>query len=143
MKELRDASLKLTRALPNGAATVTTSPAIDTGLNAGATGAGVLGSQPGSVEFLLTAPALTTGELGDTNTMKYDIVHADSSDLGTNPTTYITAAITQTGAGGAGAAAQTFRFRLPTTAKRYVGFKATNSAAGNASGKSATLECLL
>ena len=75
--------------------------------------------------------------------MKYDIVWADSADLQTNPVTYITSAIVQTGAGGAGAAGQTFRFRLPSTAKRYVGFKATNSAAGNASGANATLEVLL
>jgi hypothetical protein len=142
MQELRDASLKVTRALPNGAATVT-SVSIDTGLNAGAIGAGVLGNQAIEGEYELTAPALATGQLGDAATMKYNIVTADSADLQTNPVTYITAAITQTGAGGAGAAGQVFRFRLPTTAKRYVGFTATNSAAGNASAASAFLELLL
>lgn len=132
--ELRDANLKVTKALP-GSATNVTSTSIDTGKT---TAAGV---QPGDVEFLLSAPALTTAMLGDAATMKYDILTSDSADL-SNPVAYITTALTQTGAGGAGAAASTFRFRLPSDAKRYVGFKATNSAAGNASTVSATLELL-
>jgi hypothetical protein len=74
-------------------------------------------------EFLLTAPAMTTAQMPDAKTMKYDILYSVNADLSA-PTTYITAAITQTGAGGVGCAAATFRFRLPSDALRYVGFKA-------------------
>lgn len=50
--------------------------------------------------------------------------------------------IVQTGAGGVGAAAATFRFRLPQVTKRYIGFVITPSAnsTGDASGVSATFE---
>ncbi|MEI8196167.1 MAG: hypothetical protein WCI73_09690 [Phycisphaerae bacterium] len=140
MKELRDAILKLTLALPNGAANATTSPAIDTGASSG--GNTALSGQDGLTEYLLSVPALTTTQQPDAKTLKYDIIWADNAALTTNPVTYIAAAITQTGAGGAGAAAATFRFRLPSTAKRYVGFKATGSASGDSSAASATLEAL-
>jgi hypothetical protein len=134
-RNLKDAALKLTRALPNGAASVTTATAIDLGQSTS------LGAAPTEAEFLLTAPALTTTELPDTVTMKYDVIMSDNSDLSSPVTLYATV-ITQTGAGAAGAAAATFRFDIPSDAKRYLGFKATNSGAGNASGKSATLEVL-
>ena len=140
MKELRDAALKLTLALPNGAATATVAAAMDTGVTSG--GNKALDGQDGLLEFLLSAPLLSATQQPDSKTMKYDIVWADSADLGTNPVTYIAAAITQTGSGTLGAAAATYRFRLPSTAKRYVGFKATGSAAGDASAASATLEAL-
>lgn len=135
-QELRDAGLKVTKALPNGAASVT-SDAIDTGKTS------TSGHQPGEVEYLLSAPALVVGDLANGETMKYDVVTGDSSDLTSSPTTLVTAAITQTGAGGVGAAAATYRFRPPTNAKRYIGFKATNSGAGDASDKSGTFEALL
>lgn len=132
---MRDANLLITKALPNGAAAVT-SDAIDTGKSS------THDTQVGTVEFLLTAPALVVGDLANGDTIKYDIIWGDSADLTSSPTTYITSALVQTGAGGAGAAAATFRFRVPTSAKRYIGFKATNSGAGDASDKSATLELL-
>jgi hypothetical protein len=134
--ELRDAQLKATLALPNGAASTTTTTPIDTGKST------ALGSQSGNFEFVLTAPALTTSQLADAATMKYDIVMSDNSDL-SSPTTLIATALTQTGAGGAGAAAATYRFRIPTDAKRYIGHKATNSASGNASAATATLEAVV
>jgi hypothetical protein len=133
---LRDAALKLTRALPNGAATVTAATAIDTGQTTN------IGSQDGVSEYLLTAPAMTTAQMPDAKTMKYDILFSANADLSA-PTVYITSAITQTGAGGVGCAAATFRFRLPSDALRYVGFRATGSAAGDATGASATLEVLI
>jgi hypothetical protein len=133
--ELRDAGLKLTRALPNGAANVSSS-SIDTGNSASQ------GSQPGEVEYLLSAPAMNATQMPDAKTMKYDILFSDSADL-SGPTTYITAAITQTGAGSAGCAAATFRFRLPSNANRYIGFKATGSASGDSTTATATLEALV
>ncbi|QDT39730.1 hypothetical protein [Stratiformator vulcanicus] len=127
---LADALLKQSKALPADASAVT-SDAIDLQVTP-------TGDFLANCEFLLEAPALATGELGDDDTMTYDLVASEAADL-SNPVTLASALITQTGAGGAGAAAATARYRPPTDVKRYVGFKATNSAAGDASGKSATL----
>lgn len=134
MLNMRDALLKVTRALPNGAANVT-STSIDLGQ-------GSNGEFVTLTEFLLSAPAMATGVMGDGKTMKYDILMSDSSDL-SGPTTLIAAAITQTGAGGAGCAATDYRFRLPSNVKRYLGVKVTGSASGDATGSSCTLEALL
>ena len=132
--EIRDELLKKTKALPNGAASVTSDPIdLETGSRS---------DFVANCELLLSAPALATGELGDGATMKYAIETDDNSGF-SSATTLIVDAIVQTGAGGAGAAAATKRFTLPTNVERYVRAKATNSAAGNASGKSLTLEVLL
>ena len=79
--------------------------------------------------------------VGDAATLIYDIVTSASSDL-SGPTVVRSAIITQTGAGGAGAAAASKRFRLPTDCQRYVGVKVTKSASGDASSLSATLSLL-
>jgi hypothetical protein len=130
---LKDAQLKVSKALPNGAAAVT-STSIDT--------ASVAGDQPGDVEFLLTGPALATGVMGDAKTMIYDIIHSDAADLSGSSILHDNA-LTQTGAASAGCAAATKRFRLPSDAKRYIGFTATGSATGDCSGSSATLEAVV
>lgn len=132
-RAMRDALKKVTKALPNGAANVT-SDAIDLENTSRA-------DEIRGIEMLLSAPALTTTEQPDSKTMIYDIIYSANSDL-SSPTTYIAAAITQTGAGGAGAAAATYRFKLPSNAARYWGAKATGSASGNSSTKSLTLEML-
>lgn len=131
---LKDNLLKVTEALPNGAADVT-SDAID--LGHGANGDFLAGA-----ELLITAPALVVGDLANAATMKYDIIHSDNADL-SSPSTLVTAAITQTGAGGVGAAAATYYWRPPVDVKRYIGVKATNSGAGDASDKSFTAELVL
>jgi len=131
---VKDTGLKVTKALPNGATNVT-SDAIDLGH-------GSRGDYLAGAELLISAPALVVGDLADAATMKYDIIHSDNSDL-SSPTTLITAAITQTGAAGAGAAAATYTWRPNADVKRYIGVKATNSGAGDASDKSMTLEMLL
>ena len=133
--ELKDANVKLTRALPASTAAMTTASSIDTGK------ASSLGHQGGEHEYLLSAPLVTTAQLPDSKTFTYDIIHSDNSDL-SSPVTLISALITQTGAGGAGAAAATKKFRLPSDAKRYIGFKVTASASGtgDASAATATLE---
>lgn len=133
---VRDTLAKLTRALPNGAATVYATPGIDTGKVTSS------GKQLADVEYILSAPALVTGDLGDGATMKYSILMDDVDPIDASSTALYTDILTQTGAGGAGAAAATVRFRLPSDAKRIIGFKAVNSAAGDASDKSATLEVL-
>lgn len=132
--ELKDASLKLTLALPAGATTVYATPGIDTGKTT------TQGVQTADVEFLLTAPALTTGQLGDGATMKYSILMDTENPVDASSTVLFADILTQTGAGGAGAAAATKRFKLPSDALRIIGFKAVNSAASDASGASATLE---
>lgn len=128
---LQDASLILALALSNGAGTVT-SGAIDTGdLTKNAV-------QPGDMEYVLTAPALTTAQLANAATMTYNIITSANANL-SSPTVLIPGAIVQTGAGGTGAAAATYTFRLPPEAQEFVGFQAVNSGSGNCSGASATL----
>lgn len=126
-----DGDLRATRALPNGAANVTS-----TGIDLGH---GTSGRNVADHEFLLTAPALTTGQLADTQTMTYAIVTSASSDM-SSPTVINSSLLVQTGAGGAGAAASSARFRLPTNCQRYVGVRATKSGAGDASGASYIVE---
>jgi len=132
--QVKDALLKATKALPNGAATVYSS-----GLDLGH---GSRGDFLAAAEFKVSAPALTTGQLPDTKTMTYSVQHDDDPAFGTAADLY-PGVIVQTGAGGAGAAAATFTARLPLDVKRYVRVKAVNSGAGDASGASLTFEALL
>lgn len=127
---LIDLQTIITQALPNGAATVT-SAAIDLTNSA-------KGDFVGLVQFTVAAPAVTTAMLADDAAITYDIYHASKADLSDGAALY-PGVLVQTGAGGAGAAAASFEFRLPTNVKRYVYFKATKSAAGNASTVNATL----
>ena len=132
--QVRDALVKTTVELPDAAET-NTSTAIDTGK------ATTSGEQPGNVEFLVSAPALTTTQLPDTKTITYNIIHSDNADLSSS-SALLSAVITQTGAGGAGAAAATFRFKLPSTAKRYIGLTAVGVATVDADDADGTLEAL-
>jgi hypothetical protein len=95
------------------------------------------------VELLLTAPALTTGQLPDGKTFTYAIVHSDNADLSAS-VALDPAAIVQTGAGGVGAAGASVRFKTPSILARYIGFTVTPSASGtgDASGATATLAML-
>jgi hypothetical protein len=130
----RDALLRRAVALPNGAATATCA-SLDLGPVT------IIGLRDTSRDYELVAPTLTTAQLPDTKTMTYDVIVSANSDL-SGPTVYIAGAIKQTGTGGAGAAGQTFYFGLPSNTPRYVGFRATNSGAGDASGAIATLDVL-
>ena len=133
--DLRDALEKVSLLLPNGAAN-TTSTGLETGVRTS------LGVPARPIDYVLTAPLLTTTQQPDAKTMKYDILVSDNLDM-SSPTTYITTALTQTGAGSAGCAAATFTFALPSNInKKYVGIKATGSASGDSSAASATLEAL-
>lgn len=128
---ITDMELRTSRALPTGASAVTA-----TGIDLGH---GTTGRNVADYEFLLTAPALAVGQLANTSTMTYAIVTSANSDM-SSPTVINSAALVQTGAGGAGAAGDTLRFRLPTNCQRYVSVRATNSAAADASAASYTLE---
>ena len=136
-ENLRDAALKITKALPAGAVTVT-SDAIDTGNKT------AWAHQPADVEYLLSAPTLTITELPNTKVITYNIVTGATSDLTSSPTTLIAGCIVQTGATGSSAAAATYRFKLPAAAQQFVGFTAVgNDATVAASDASATLEALV
>lgn len=130
---VKDAALKVTKALPNGAASTTTD-AIDLGH-------GSLGDFLANTEFKISAPALVVGDLANGATMKYDLIQSDNADLSSS-SNIVDDIIIQTGADGAGAAAATYQGRLPVDVKRYIGVKATNSASGDASDKSMTFELL-
>lgn len=130
---LKDAKLKKNKALPNGAA-ATTTDAIDLGHGSG-------GELVADVEFVINAPALGATPLPDGKTMIYAVVESDNADL-SSPTVVYDRVLVQTGAGGAGAVAASKRFRLPTTVKRYIGVRATGSAAGDASASSFNFEAL-
>ncbi|MCL4193983.1 MAG: hypothetical protein KJZ87_19755 [Thermoguttaceae bacterium] len=128
---VKDASLVRSVALPNGANTVY-SDGIDLGALSGR------GARLYEAELLIEAPALVTADLGDGATMKYSIQTDDDAAFG-SPTVVAADVIVQTGAGGAGAAAQTYRWRIPTGCERHVRVRAVNSAAGDASDKSMTV----
>ena len=131
---LRDAALKAVGTLPNG-----TTPAYTGVLDTGKTTD--QGTQCESCEFLVSGPALAVGELADASTMTYAVVMDDNADL-SSPTVLYDVVLKQTGAGGAGAAAATARFKIPSNAERYIAVRATNSATLNASAKSMSLEIL-
>jgi hypothetical protein len=131
--DLKDVQLKVTKALPNGAAS-TTSDGFDLGH-------GTRGDVVAGFELKITAPALGATPLPDSKTMIFIIEHDTASGFGT-VATLLDRVIIQTGAGGAGAAAATKIVKLPVDTNRYVRVKATGSASGDASGSSFTVELL-
>jgi len=131
---VKDTALKVTKALPNGAATVY-SAGIDLGH-------GSRGDFLANAEVKISAPALTTTQQPNAKTLTYTIQHDDDAAFGTVADLY-PGVLVQTGAGGAGAAAATFTARLPVDVKRYVRVKAVGSATGDASAASLTFEVLV
>jgi hypothetical protein len=132
---VKDASLKGTRALPAAASSTVDGAAID--LKHGS-----FGDFLADAELKLTAPAVNTTMAPDTRTFTYSIIHSDNSDL-SSPTVLYSAVITQTGAGGAGAATTSATVRLPVDVKRYVGARVVSGAStADASSVTATLELL-
>jgi hypothetical protein len=122
----------LSAALPNGAATT-----YSAGIAVGVAGYPVVDA----FELNISLPVLTTGEQPDAKTVIYSLQHDDDAAFGSPVTIpgYEQIGI-QTGAGGAGAAAQpNIRVRLPTNCKANVRLKMVGSATGNSSTKSATI----
>jgi hypothetical protein len=129
-----DGGMRQTKALPNGAANTSTN-----GFDLEQSTRGSLtGMKP---ELYIEAPALNVTEQPNSKTMIYSVEHADDSAFSGVAVLY-SAVLTQTGAGGAGAAAATRRLALPTDVKRYVRVKATGSASGDSSTKSMTVSLL-
>lgn len=131
MMNLKDELLKVTKALPAGAAS-TTSDAIDTGKSS-------RDEHAARTELLLTYPDLTLTQLPDTKTMTYEILGSDNSDLSSPSITQTV--VTQTGATGTDPAeGGTLRYGLPSDGPRYWGAKATGVATVDGSASSMTLQ---
>jgi hypothetical protein len=126
-----DKLLQVTRALPAADATVTS-----TGIDLGLSSSSRFGDHMG--ELLLEAPALVVGELANADTQKWAIYHDSESDF-SGEELLAADVLVQTGADGAGAAAKTARFALPSDVKRYIRVKITASADKDTSGKSGTI----
>jgi hypothetical protein len=78
------------------------------------------------VVFELAGPALTTAQLTDAKVVTYAL--QDSADGSSWAAVDPAISTTQTGAGGAGAAAKTVRFRVPANTRRYVRIAQTATA---------------
>lgn len=128
-RNIRDASLMNTRALPNGAATVN-STGIDLELTSRS-------DFVAGAELLIEAPACNTTQLPDTQTLTYTVQHATDSGFSSPVTLF--SGILQTGAGGAGAVAATKRVGIPSDVSRYVRLQIVKSGAGDATAAIATL----
>jgi len=129
-----DALLNVSRALPAAASTAVNSASIDLGH------AGTNGRLHADCEFLVSAPAVNTTMAPDTRTFTYKIQHSDDDSTFVDIASGV---IVQTGAGGAGAAAASFRWRAPSNVKRYVRLVVTSGAStADASSVSATLKLL-
>jgi hypothetical protein len=124
---VKDAQLSVEIALPTGASSVYTA-GIDLGVSDRAQFDG--GRR---VELLIEGPLLVVGKLANASTMTYEVQHDTDSAFGTAESLYGGPNLTQTGAGGVGAAAASKRVALPTDVKRYVRLKCTNSDALDAS----------
>lgn len=133
MQGPKDALLAATWALSNGA---------------GSTNSGGLrldnssrGDFTADHEIELTAPALTTAQLPDGETMRYQVETDDDAAFGSVTVVY-EGVLIQAGAGGAGAAAVTRKFRLPSNVQANVRLKAVKTGTGNASTVSAVVKLL-
>ncbi|HZZ28475.1 MAG TPA: hypothetical protein VFE46_10780 [Pirellulales bacterium] len=132
---LRDAQLKGTLALPSAASTTVNGGGVDTA-------DGTHGALVARSEFLLTYPAVTTTMAPDGDTITYSVIESVNSDM-SSPTVKYPSVAVQTGAGGAGAAGGTFRFRTEVDCSRYIGVRiVSGSGITNSSAVSATLEML-
>lgn len=114
---IQDAKFKVTTALPAAGANGNT-----TSFDLGAGG----NHQPESVEVEVSLPA--TPSLADNKNV--DIKLQDSADDSTFADVAPLIISRVTGAGGAGAAAKVFRFKLPPGTRRYIRFNQAVDAAG-------------
>jgi hypothetical protein len=131
---LGDGLLNPRVALPASGSATTYSAGIDTGTTP-------TGDLVAEVDAIVSAPALTTTQLPDGEAVTYGIQHATDAAFGTAVT--LETVGQQVGAGGVGAVAAQFRFRLPGTTERYVRLApTTSSGCGDCSAASAGLALL-
>lgn len=135
---LQDTALSVTKALPAAGAAVATDP-IDLGQSCGP--AAGKADFVEDIDFLLTVPAVPN--LADGKKITYDVQVAVDSAF-TSPIEVYAALVVSTGAGGAGAAAVSQRFTLPTSVnQRYLRVNATvDAAGGDNTAKSMTVKAL-
>lgn len=131
-RNLRDAQLAVTRALPASTTAVNSN-----GIKLGNSPSGDFVAEG---EFKVVAPAVTTSQLPDAKVMVYTLQSDNDPTFG-SPTTVVTLG-TQTGAGGAGAATAEYRYRPPSNCEDYFRLVVTPSASGtgDATGATATME---
>lgn len=111
-RNLRDAALRATIALPAAASTSVVTAGIDLGER-------TTRAIPPAVELVLKVPALSTTILPDTRTATLTIEASSSSSFAGTPETLRTLVLT--GAGGVGVAvASELRVALPPDVDRYV-----------------------
>ena len=112
---VQDATLSNTIALPAAANTTVNGGTIDLGLLHG------ISERPRDCEVLLSAPALNTAQLPNSDTLTYSIL---SGALANTLTALASSVIVQTG--NAGAAASSFRFRLRADCPRFIAARAVS-----------------
>jgi hypothetical protein len=95
-----------------------------------------LGEFSAPCELTLTVPAVTTTELPNNETIKYEFQSADDEAFSVNVQSE-GVLITQTGQGSAGAAAATKRFRPASDVRRWLRYRAIKTGTGNVSAKTA------
>ena len=119
-RQLRDAALLVTKALPASASSTVTTDPIDTGVRT------ARGIQPDGLEVVLTIPALSTTIAPDTRTVTLIIESSDASNFGSYETLRT---VVVTGAGGVGVPTPTeLRVTVPLDGKRYFRGKITFGA---------------
>lgn len=119
-KKDNDSQVYKTLALPGAGSTTVATAGIDLKNTA-------RGDFLANVELLIEAPLLAVGELPNSETITYDVYHDTASDFGSE-SLLMDNVLTQTGAGGAGAAAAEKRVRFPVDVARYIRVKATSSS---------------
>lgn len=133
--EMRDAQLVESTPLPDDASTTVVTDGIDLGKTS-------RGKHLAPCEFKVSVPAVTTTMLPNTKTLTYSLEHDDDPEFGSAAVLH-PSIIVQTGAGGAGAAASSARYRPPVDVKRYVRLKCVSGAdVTNSSAVSAELALL-
>jgi hypothetical protein len=120
-RNLRDADLRVTHALPGAASTTVTSTPIDLGaLSFGGS------NRPGGLEVVFRVAALDATALPDTKTTTLSIEASDDVTFGTGVAVLATKVVT--GAGGVGAAATEVRAAVADSTLRYLRAKAVTGA---------------
>jgi len=131
-REVKDALLKKTVALPAAASSTVYTASINLGT----------GDKVAGMDILITAPALDTTALPDTRTVTYTV--QASTDNSSFSAASAVGTLTQTGASTAGAAATTLRVALPSNAAQYIRLAiTTGGSTGDCSGVSGSVEVLL
>lgn len=125
---VQDYSTRVTKTLP-----ASNTVAYSAGLDLGHT---TNGRVPPGTEVRIKAPALAVGELSDAATMIYKLQMDTDAAFGSPTDFYGAVLLTQTGAGGVGAAAAEKRVALPSDCERYIRLAATANTNLDASAKS-------